>query len=280
MKNEHHSYPSLPQAWVIFAIFLAASIGTGLLMVVINELAGIENLSIGNFFAYNISMLFVIWFAWRNRVPKLDRISKNDRILYFGAVPTILYPLLILLTLSFSVALDPLTNLIPMPEFMEELFALLATRDVWTFTMVGITGPILEEILFRGIILDGFLTRYRPGKAIFWSAFLFGLFHLNPWQFIPGFLMGLLLGYIYLKTRSLIPVILVHIVNNSFSYIIMYFYGADVVSFRDLFAEAVPYHLFLAASSAIFAVSLILLYRLLHKSSDAWTFSLKTDSSS
>jgi hypothetical protein len=60
----------------------------------------------------------------------------------------------------------------------------------------------------------------------------------------------------------------------------MYIYGADVVSFRDLFAEAGPYHLFLAASSALFAVSLILLYKLLNKSSDPWTFISKTDSSS
>ncbi|MBA7591923.1 hypothetical protein ES708_34094 [subsurface metagenome] len=162
---------------------------------------------------------------------------------------------------------------------MEQLLAMLATKDVWTFMMIGITGPILEEALFRGIILDGFLTRYKPGKAIFWSALLFGLFHLNPWQFIPGFLIGLLLGYIYLKTRSIIPVILVHIVNNSFSYLIMYFYGDDVMSFRDLFTESGDYNLFLAVSTVIFAASLFLLYKILNQNTGIWTFSSKTDSS-
>lgn len=274
MSNYNNKYPSLPQAWVIFAIFLAASIGIGLLMVLVNELAGIENLSVGNFIAYNVSMLFVIWFAWRNKIPQ------EDRIFHFAAIPNILYPLLVLLTLSFSVFLVPLTNLVPLPEFMEEVFALLATRDIWTFMMVGITGPILEEVLFRGIILDGFLARYKPGKAIFWSAFLFGLFHLNPWQFIPGFFTGLLLGYIYWKTRSLIPVILVHIVNNSFSYIIMFIYGEDVLSFKDLFAETSRYNLLFAISTLILAASLILLYKILNQKPDQWTFNSKINSSS
>lgn len=265
MNQNAYSYPSLPQAWVIFVIFLAASTGIGLGIGVVNELAGINNLSPGNFIGYNVSMLFVIWFAWRNRV------QHGDRALRYGGVPSLLYPLLILLTVSLSVVIDPLTNMIPMPEFMEKLFAMLATRDIWTFLMVGITGPILEETLFRGIILEGFLTRYRPGKAIFWSALLFGLFHMNPWQFIPGFLIGLLLGYIYLKTRSLIPVILVHMVNNSFSYLIMYIYGEDVQSFRDLFTDPEYYYLLLAFSIVVFASLLLIVYKFLNRPSESWT---------
>lgn len=272
MNRNNISYPSLPQAWVIFAIFMAASIGIGLLMGVFNEIAGIQNLSIGNFVAYNISILFVIWFALRNRRPQVDR------MFHFTPISTALYPLLVILTLSLAVFLDPITNLLPMPEFMQKVFAMLATQDIWTFMMVGITGPILEEVLFRGIILDGFLTRYKPGKAIFWSAFLFGLFHMNPWQFIPGFLIGLLLGYIYLKTRSLLPVILIHIVNNSFSYLIMYYYGDDVMSFRDLFTESGDYNTFLAVSTVIFVASLFLLYKILNKNTELWTYNSKTDS--
>ena len=272
MNQNTNSYPSLPQAWIIFVIFLAASIGMGLLLLIINELAGFENLSASNFIGYNLSMLFVIWFAWRNRRPRVDR------MLYFKSVPGVILALLVLLTLSFSVTLDPITSLIPMPEFMEELFAMLATRDIWTFAVVCITGPILEEVLFRGMILEGFLHRYGPGKSIFWSAFLFGLFHLNPWQFIPGLLIGLLLGYIYFRTRSLIPVILVHVINNSFSYIIMYIYGKDVLSFRELFTEPGTYYLFFGLSVLIFALCLILLYKLLNQNPEKWTCNSETDS--
>ncbi len=274
MIHKQNAYPSLPQAWVIFAVFLAASIATGLVLAVVNELAGVRNLSIGNFFGYNISMLFIIWFAWKNSI------KHTDRVFQFRPVKPVLYPLVVILTLSFVIFLDPLTNLMPMPEFIEKLMDMLSTRDIWTFTMVGLTGPVLEEALFRGIILDGFLKRYKPGKAIFWSAFLFGLFHLNPWQFIPGFLIGLLLGYIYLKTRSLLPVILVHIVNNSFSYLIVYFYGEDVKSFVDLFPEARDYQLFLSLSTLVFIASLFILYKIIHSNKNIWTSNSETDSSS
>jgi len=251
-------YPSLPQAWGIFGIFLAASIGIGLAVAAVNEVLGAESMSLGNVLGYTISMLFVIWFAWRNMTDR-----QSVKVFYFDKVPALVYPLLIVITLTLAVALDPLTNLLPMPEIVKELFAMLATKDIYTLLMVCLIGPVLEELLFRGIILEGFLNRYRPGKAIFWSAFLFGLFHLNPWQFIPGFLSGLLLAWIYMKTRSLIPVILIHIINNSLSYFIMYVYGADIMTFRELFTEPAEYNTFFVSASALLLLSLFLVYRIL-----------------
>ncbi len=132
---------------------------------------------------------------------------------------------------------------------------------------MGITGPILEEVLFRGVILDGFLNRYKPGKAIFWSALLFGLFHMNPWQFIPAFLIGLLLGYIYLKTRSLFPVIFIHIINNSFSYLTVYIFGEEVQSYRDIFTDSAPYLILLTVALLVFVVCLVWLIRTIKEES-------------
>jgi membrane protease YdiL (CAAX protease family) len=250
-------YPSLPQAWGIFGIFVAVSLVLGLMLATLLPSIGINNQSIINFIGYNISMLLVIWIAWRMR----PAMGPGEKMLYFNRIPALLFLNLLLLSLSINVALDPLTTAIPMPEFIEELFAMLTSRDMWTFLTVGLTGPILEEVLFRGIILEGFLNRYRPGKAIFWSAFLFGLFHLNPWQFIPAFLIGLLLGYIYLKTRSLFPVIFIHVINNSFSYLMVYIFGEDVLSYRDIFTESGPYLLLLAAALLVCVLCLLWLIR-------------------
>lgn len=257
-QSRGSAYPSLPQAWALFGIYVAFTLILGLLLGNLLPLIGISNMSIINFIGYNVSMLFIIWFAWRLKPSS----GSGDPFLFFNRIPVIIYPIILLLTLSLNVLLDPLTNFIPMPEYIEKLFAMLINKDIWTFVMVGITGPILEEILFRGVILDGFLNRYKPGKAIFWSAFLFGLFHMNPWQFIPAFLTGLLLGYIYLKTRSLIPVIFIHIINNSFSYLILYLYGEDdMITFRDLFSETGSFLIFFAAISLIFILSLVWLIR-------------------
>jgi membrane protease YdiL (CAAX protease family) len=254
-------YPSLPQAWGIFGIFVVVSLGLGLLFGTLLPAIGISNQSIINFIGYNVSLPLVIWLAWRIRPASLP----GERFLYFNRTRPVLYVNILFLALSLNVVLDPLSNAIPMPEFIEKIFAMLTSRDIWTFLTVGITGPILEEILFRGIILEGFLNRYKPGKAILWSALLFGMFHLNPWQFIPAFMIGLLLGYIYLRTRSLLPVIFIHILNNSFSYLTVYIFGEDVISYRDIVPDTPSYLILLAASLAIFLASLAWLVRTIRK---------------
>jgi membrane protease YdiL (CAAX protease family) len=241
-------YPSLPQAWAIFGIFVIVSLGLGLLLGTLLPAMGISNQSIINFLGYNISLPLVIWIAWRIRPKPVP----GEKFLYANRIQPILYIDLLFLALSLNVVLDPLANAIPMPEFIEKIFAMLTSRDIWTFLTVGITGPILEEVLFRGIILEGFLNRYKPQKAIFWSALLFGLFHMNPWQFIPAFITGLLLGYLYLKTRSILPVIFIHIIINSTSYMTVFVFGEEVMSYRDIVPDTGSYLILMAASLAVF----------------------------
>ncbi len=78
----------------------------------------------------------------------------------------------------------------------------------------GFIGPICEEIIFRGIVLKGFLRSYSPQKAIVYSALIFGVIHFIPIQVISAFFAGLVLGYIYYKTKSLWLPIVIHILNN------------------------------------------------------------------
>lgn len=58
-------------------------------------------------------------------------------------------------------------------------------------------APVLEEIVFRGIMLDGFPKRYSPTKATLWSALFFGLIHLNPVQSVGAFMLGISLGWLH-----------------------------------------------------------------------------------
>ena len=71
--------------------------------------------------------------------------------------------------------------------------------------------------MFRGAITKALLQQYNPTKAILISALLFGVFHINPAQILPAFLIGILLAWTYYKTGSLIPCIFMHILNNSLS---------------------------------------------------------------
>jgi uncharacterized protein len=76
-------------------------------------------------------------------------------------------------------------------------------------------SPVGEEFFFRGIILKGFLLKkIPPFKALFFSSFLFGIFHGEPGQFLGGFIMGNAIGVVYLITYSILNSILLHAFNN------------------------------------------------------------------
>ncbi|MBR7966843.1 CPBP family intramembrane glutamic endopeptidase [Burkholderia cenocepacia] len=78
-----------------------------------------------------------------------------------------------------------------------------------------VIAPLLEEMLFRGVMLRSFLRQYPEGTAIAHSAAVFGLAHLNVYQFALAFGLGLLIGKLYAATRSLLPGILIHACYNT-----------------------------------------------------------------
>jgi membrane protease YdiL (CAAX protease family) len=89
-----------------------------------------------------------------------------------------------------------------------------ATHFAALFTTC-LLAPVLEEMLFRGLILRSFLARYGRGPALLGSAALFGLAHLNIYQGLVGLVLGLVAGWLYERTRSLGPCILLHGAYNS-----------------------------------------------------------------
>ncbi|WP_411677873.1 lysostaphin resistance A-like protein [Caproicibacter sp.] len=78
---------------------------------------------------------------------------------------------------------------------------------------IAVIPPIVEEMMFRGMILQG-LRRFGNGFAVFASAALFGLYHGNLAQSVFAFLCGLVLGFVVIRTNSLLPSILIHALNN------------------------------------------------------------------
>ena len=79
---------------------------------------------------------------------------------------------------------------------------------------VAVIAPIVEELIFRGIILQGLRRNYSAFTSVFMSALLFSLFHLNPWQMPTTFILGLLLGWIMVMNNNILLSILGHSVNN------------------------------------------------------------------
>jgi membrane protease YdiL (CAAX protease family) len=83
------------------------------------------------------------------------------------------------------------------------------------FLLVVLLGPLSEELLFRGLILHGFLRNYSKGRAIGLSALLFAVAHIDPWKFLPVLVGGLVLAWWRAESGSLWPGIIGHSVTNA-----------------------------------------------------------------
>ena len=112
---------------------------------------------------------------------------------------------------------------------------LLATEgNIWMCLLTtGILAPIAEEISLRFMVQKG-MCRVNEKFAIFWSALLFGILHMNLFQSTYAFLCGLLICYIYYKTNyNLWYTTIIHVVNNSLAVLITQFginsYAAYIV---------------------------------------------------
>ncbi len=81
---------------------------------------------------------------------------------------------------------------------------------------ISFLAPVFEEFVFRGIILKK-LERFGTGFAVFASALLFGLAHIDLPSVVFAFICGLVFGFLYTKTRNLWVPIVIHFLNNSLS---------------------------------------------------------------
>ncbi len=79
----------------------------------------------------------------------------------------------------------------------------------------ALVPAVCEEMAFRGFILTGLYRRFRPRNAVLVSAFLFALYHLNVFLFLPAFGLGVVLGLLTLRGRSLAPAVLLHFLHNA-----------------------------------------------------------------
>lgn len=108
-----------------------------------------------------------------------------------------------------------------MPEQTEQLFEGMM-KEPWGYAAIGLVVPIAEEIVFRGGILRKLLGMFNQRLhwvAIILSALIFGAMHGNLAQGIHAFIIGLLLGWMFYRTRSIIPGLALHWVNNTVAYV-------------------------------------------------------------
>ena len=111
--------------------------------------------------------------------------------------------------------------------------ALISEMPLWLMLVaMVIIGPIVEELIFRKILIDR-LSIYGDKMAIIFSSIAFGLMHGNLYQFFYAALLGLLLGYVYASTRNLKYTIYIHMIVNFIGSIVTLKVQDAIIDFTD-----------------------------------------------
>lgn len=107
-------------------------------------------------------------------------------------------------------------------EEIVKIFSELNT-PVWFFIVGAIFAPFVEEVFFRGFLFQGFRARYGWVTAMLLSSAIFAIAHLQLAALIPTFLLGNVLAYIYHRSNSVWPGMIIHFLVNAFGLAGAYF---------------------------------------------------------
>ena len=217
-----------------------------------------------------LSPSFLIYYTLAMGAPLLllHFLKKKEE----GSVKYLLKPNdigVVLLLIVGTIALQwgftsPIGTSIPMPEMFKEMFREMAEQmnNGYGLLAVAVMAPFFEEFIFRGVMLDGLLKRKSTWAAILISAALFGLVHLNPWQFVAAMVIGTFAGWVYARTRSLIYCMIIHFTNNFGASVVMYF-NEDAASMdaelQEMYGGVTNMYIIIAASIIIAAVCISML---------------------
>jgi membrane protease YdiL (CAAX protease family) len=225
------AYPGVGSSVLLCLLFVGIQIAVGgILGFVIGLLGyGADSFAIGLATMAGTLLAFAVVLIIGFKKTKL----KFNEVFKFNGVSPALWCAVIIFMLGFLFVLSEIDNLInyilPMPEALQDVFKTVTVDQLFVvgIVLIGIIPALFEELLFRGLILDGLNRNYTPVKAIVISSLLFGIVHLNPWQFVTAFLIGLFSAWICIRSKSILLSMYIHLFNN-LVYLIMMKYGDSI----------------------------------------------------
>lgn len=181
---------------------------------------------IGGCFPALIAMLVFAGYCFFTKYDPREIFSvKNVRVgetLKYALAVLFFQQVSLICTIFISSGLDSVGLYVPSMDYVLEHKPMVYIAELLGAVVLA---PIGEELIYRGIVLRC-SAKISQKFAIFFSAFIFGIMHGNPYQFVLGFLLGIPLAMVTLKTGSVIPAIICHMINNlmaSVSEIVGYF---------------------------------------------------------
>ena len=139
----------------------------------------------------------------------------------FGEVPSKTIWLSIPFIVAGMVFVNLFVEFLDLPNNMQDLFGAMS-RSVFGIISITIMAPLVEELLFRGAIQGHLLRKgMKPITAILIASAIFGIVHMNPIQIPFAFAIGMIFGWLYYRTGSVVPGIIGHFINNTIACIQM-----------------------------------------------------------
>lgn len=217
MAEKNSTFPSGLQAVALVIGLMMAEFLVGVILydtrgalgITFDQLAGLE-MVLGNAIVFTLVMHHK-GLGYRDLFHTSPSSMSSTILVLFPAI-ALTIPFLMLMSSTLTAAV---VSVFPMSSNELATFARMGSDSFSMTVAVCVLGPVLEEMLFRGIILRSFLRQYHRWPAIAGSAALFGFAHLNLYQYIAAVLVGMLLGWLYERTRSLLPCIALHATYNT-----------------------------------------------------------------
>jgi uncharacterized protein len=214
--EKNKDFPNLLQALFVLVALLAVEIIVGALYIdLFGRFKQGDSAATGVIIVFASGIVFACLMAYKS--ISFAALFQANPASDSAMLRSIALPI-ILLFAGLSVVVDKLMQvvlwLMPMTQAQYDMFSDFGSGGAATLLAACVVAPFVEEMLFRGIFLRSFLHQYSKREAIVFSSLLFGIAHLNVYQGLVGLILGSLLGWLYVKTRSLWPSIAGHAVYN------------------------------------------------------------------
>lgn len=200
---------------------------------------------------YPISMLIsvggILLYRWlRGGVLKIASCSRS------GFDPSRLLGLFVMMV-AVQFVIDPLVALMPSTPPM-------VGRGFFTILVSVFLAPVFEEVLCRGVIFESFRAKYGVWSGWIWSSLFFGVIHGQITAMVGAALLGLILGYAYIRSNSIFAPIILHALNNSLALALMAF-DLGESSFRDVIPSDEVYWIVWGVSLLVVLIGFVVMLR-------------------
>ena len=260
-NNGTYKYPGFKDILLFLGAFIFAHfVSAGILLLYnlfkklmgkpIDSLFEFTDLQLATSYLLTFCIIIILCLIYREHAISSEE-NKNKLRLKFGTFSPVLVLWGYILILAIGVLIDPLGMVFP--ESLKHLYKMTDGASTYMMLTMVVFAPVLEEILFRGIIQGDLTNRYRAGGAIIIASLIFGIVHMQILQSINAFFAGLAMGLIYYRSGSLWTVILIHMINNALSIVLGYVLPEEqrLTPLRDLIASDWLYYTIYAIAVAL-----------------------------